>query len=72
MQSPWRWRQHGQCGHWVSELVPHLARCVDDIAFLPAMVARSNVHGPATFMQATASCCRFSSIGSWVCYGLGR
>ena len=53
MASPWKWRQHGQCGRWVSDLVPHLAGCVDDMAFLPAMVAKSNVHGPATFMQNT-------------------
>src|SRR6185369_4584101 len=25
MKSPWSWRQHGQCGRWVSDLVPHLA-----------------------------------------------
>ena len=53
MASPWKWRQYGQCGQWVSDLVPHLATCVDDMAFLPAMVAKSNVHGPATFMQNT-------------------
>ena len=53
MASPWKWRQYGDCGRWISDLVPHLATCVDDIAFLPAMVAKSNVHGPATFMQST-------------------
>ncbi len=73
MQSPWRWRQHGQCGKWVSALLPHLAGCVDDIAFLPAMVSRSNVHGPATFMQATGFVLPgFPSVGAWVGYGLGR
>ena len=72
MASPWKWRQHGQCGRWVSDLVPHLAACVDDIAFLPAMVARSNVHGPATFMQNTGFVLPgFPSIGAWVSYGLG-
>jgi len=50
MKSPWDWKQHGQCGKHVSSLVPHLASCVDDIAFLHAMVSKSNVHGPATFM----------------------
>src|SRR6059058_6294536 len=29
MKSPWAWRQHGQCGKWVSGLLPHLAGCVD-------------------------------------------
>jgi len=56
----------------MSGLVPHLAECVDDIAFLPAMVAKSNVHGPATFMQTTGFLLPgFPSIGSWLSYGLG-
>src|SRR5438270_12629321 len=33
----WRFRPYGQCGKWVSDLFPHLAGCVDDIAFLHAM-----------------------------------
>src|SRR5580704_5078831 len=36
MASPWKWKQYGDCGRWVSDLLPHLAACVDDIAFLPA------------------------------------
>jgi hypothetical protein len=73
MQSPWKWRRHGQCGKYVSGLVPHLAGCVDDMAFLHAMVAKSNVHGPATFMQATGFVLPgFPSMGAWVSYGLGR
>ncbi len=73
MASPWKWRQFGQSGKWVSDLLPHLARCVDDIAFLPAMVAKSNVHGPATFMQNTGFVLPgFPSVGAWVSYGLGN
>src|SRR5918911_279577 len=30
MASPWKWRRHGKCGKWVSDLLPHLAGCVDD------------------------------------------
>jgi len=72
MKSPWRWRQHGRCGKWVSDLLPHLASCVDEIAFLHAMVSRSNVHGPATFLQATGFVLPgFPSMGAWVSYGLG-
>ena len=72
MASPWKWRQYGQCGRWVSDLVPHLAGCVDDMAFLPAMVAKSNVHGPATFMQNTGFVLPgFPSMGAWISYGLG-
>jgi hypothetical protein len=72
MQSPWRWRQHGQCGKWISDLLPHIASCVDDIAFIPSMVSRSNVHGPATFMQNTGFVLPgFPSLGAWINYGLG-
>ncbi len=72
MASPWNWRQYGQCGRWVSDLLPHLATCVDDIAFLPAMVSKSNVHGPATFMQNTGFVLPgYPSVGAWISYGLG-
>lgn len=73
MPCPWEWKQRGECGKWVSDLVPHLATCVDDMAFLPAMVAKSNVHGPATFMQTTGFVLPgFPSMGAWVSYGLGN
>lgn len=72
MQSPWRWRRHGSSGKWVSDLVPHLAQCVDDMAFLHGMVSESNVHGPATFLQSTGFARPgFPSMGAWVSYGLG-
>lgn len=73
MRSPWSWSRHGECGKWMSGLVPHLADCVDDMAFLPSMVAKSNVHGPATFMQNTGFVLPgFPSMGAWVSYGLGN
>ena len=72
MASPWGWKQYGESGKWMSGLVPHLAQCVDDMAFLPAMISKSNVHGPATFMQTTGFVLPgFPSMGSWVSYGLG-
>jgi hypothetical protein len=72
MASPWKWRRHGRCGKWVSDLLPHLASCVDDMAFIPSMVSKSNVHGPATFLQATGFVLPgFPSMGAWVSYGLG-
>src|SRR5262245_27382721 len=43
----WRFRQYGQCGKWVSDLFPHLAGCVDDIAFIHSMYAESPQHGSA-------------------------
>jgi hypothetical protein len=72
MNSPWGWKQHGRCGKWVSDLLPHTATCVDDIAFVQSMVAKSNVHGPATFMQNTGFVLPgFPSMGAWVSYALG-
>ncbi len=72
MRSPWNWNQHGQCGKWVSDLVPHLASCVDDIAFIHSMVSKSSVHGPATSMQNTGFVLPgFPHMGAWVSYGLG-
>lgn len=72
MASPWAWKQYGACGKWMSDLVPHLATCVDELTFLPSMRSKSAVHGPATFMQTTGFVLPgFPSIGSWVSYGLG-
>lgn len=72
MPSPWGWKQYGQSGKWVSDLFPHTAGCVDDIAFVHSMMTKSNVHGPATFMQNTGFILPgFPSAGAWVSYALG-
>jgi hypothetical protein len=72
MPSPWGWKQHGKCGKWVSDLLPHTAQCVDDIAFFQSLTSKSNVHGPATFMQNTGFILPgFPSAGSWISYALG-
>ncbi|MBY0507774.1 MAG: DUF1501 domain-containing protein [Bryobacteraceae bacterium] len=72
MASPWNWKQYGDCGKWVSSLVPHLGQQADRIAFLHSMVTKSNVHGPATFMQATGFVLPgYPSMGAWLSYGLG-
>ena len=72
MPSPWGWKQHGQSGKWVSDLLPHLASCVDDMTFVHSLTSKSNVHGPATFMQNTGFILPgFPSAGSWISYALG-
>src|SRR5207249_7901431 len=72
MKSPWTWKPYGRCGKYLSSLLPHLAGCVDDLAFIHSMVSKSNVHGPATFMQSTGFVLPgFPSMGAWVSYGLG-
>lgn len=72
MKSPFEFRQHGQSGHWVSSLLPHLAGCVDDVSFIHSMVAKSNNHTPATFqMNSGFTMNGFPCMGSWISYGLG-
>ncbi len=72
MKSPWDWKPYGACGKMISDLVPHLGSCVDDISFIHSMVAKSNVHGPATFMQNSGFVLPgFPAMGAWVSYGLG-
>lgn len=73
MASPWKFRPAGECGKYVSDLVPHLREHVDQIAFVHSMISKSNVHGPATFLQGTGFVLPgFPSMGSWVSYALGR
>ncbi len=73
MASPFEWQQHGECGRWVSSVFPHTAKYVDDLAFLMAMRSKTNVHGPASFMQNTGFVLPgFPSMGAWVSYGLGN
>src|SRR3954453_3755298 len=68
----WSFRQYGQCGKYVSDLFPHLAKRVDDIAFLHAMTADSPIHGSAMLQMNTGRILSGSPcLGSWVNYGLG-
>src|SRR5262245_46242083 len=45
LRSPFRFERHGQCGAWVSELFPHLAKCVDDLCFIKSMHGSNSRHG---------------------------
>ena len=68
----WKFNQYGQCGKWVSDLFPHVAGCVDDIAFLHSMTAESPIHGSAMLMMNSGRIISGSpALGSWVNYGLG-
>ena len=68
----WKFQQYGQCGKWVSDLFPHLAGCVDDIAFLHSMIADSPIHGSAMLQMNTGKILSGSPcLGSWINYGLG-
>jgi hypothetical protein len=72
MKCPFPFRQHGGSGRWVSSVFPHMAGCVDDMAFLMALASKTNVHGPASYMMNTGFLMPgFPCLGAWVSYGLG-
>ncbi len=72
LASPWRFRQYGQSGSWVSELFPHVARHVDDLCFVHSLHGTNPAHGGAMLKLHTGTD-NFvrPSVGSWVTYGLG-
>ena len=65
-------RQRGQSGKFVSDLLPHLADLTDDIAFVHSLTSKSNTHGPAeNFLSTGFNLDGFPSLGAWVTYALG-
>jgi hypothetical protein len=70
--SYWKFRRHGQCGRWMSDLFPLLAAQVDDMAFIHSMQSKTALHGPAMFMMNSGFIRPgFPAMGAWVTYGLG-
>ena len=70
--SMFKFNQHGQCGTWVSELLPHTAKFVDDIAVVRSVHTNAINHDPAcTFVMTGSEVPGKPSLGSWVSYGLG-
>lgn len=70
--SKFKFSQHGQCGRWVSELLPHTAECVDDIALIKSVHTNAINHDPAcTFVMTGSEVPGKASLGSWLAYGLG-
>ena len=72
MPSPFTFKPYGQSGKMISEVFPHIASHVDEIAFIHSVFGRSNDHVQATYeMQSGQIRVGFPSAGSWVTYGLG-
>ena len=70
--SLFKFAQHGNSGAWVSELMPHTAKVVDDLCFIKSMYTEAINHDPAvTFFQTGFQLAGRPSIGSWISYGLG-
>jgi hypothetical protein len=72
LASPWTFARHGESGTEVSELLPHLASCIDDVCVVRSMLADNINHTGAALQMCTGEQA-FSrpSIGSWLTYGLG-
>jgi hypothetical protein len=70
--SIFKFSQHGKSGTWLSELLPHHAKIVDDIAIIKTVNTDAINHDPAiTFIQSGSQQPGRPSIGAWISYGLG-
>lgn len=72
MGSPRKFRRHGACGMELSDLLPHLATCVDDITLVRSMHTDAFNHHPGQLLLNSGSM-QFGrpSVGAWLSYGLG-
>jgi hypothetical protein len=72
LASPWKFKKHGQSGIEVSELLPRVASCIDDLCVIRSMLADNINHTGAALQMCTGEQA-FSrpSMGSWLTYGLG-
>lgn len=70
--SPWDFRRHGESGHWVSDLFPHVAGVADELAIIKSMTSKFSEHTSANFFLHTGSGFQGRpSMGAWLGYGLG-
>jgi hypothetical protein len=70
--SMFKFAQHGQSGRWVSELLPHTAKVVDELAVVKTVHTSAINHDPAcTFVMTGSEVPGKASLGSWLSYGLG-
>ena len=70
--SIFKFDRHGRSGAWLSELLPHTAKIVDDLCFIKSMQTEAINHDPAiTFIQTGSQLAGRPSMGAWVAYGLG-
>ena len=70
--SPFPFRQHGQSGAWISDLLPHTARIANELCFVKSMYTEAINHGPAiTYVQTGSQFPGRPSMGAWLDYGLG-
>ncbi|MHB1556477.1 MAG: DUF1501 domain-containing protein [Isosphaeraceae bacterium] len=71
-RSPWKFKQRGQSGKYVSDLLPHLAELADEMCFVHSLTSKTNTHGPGEMFMSTGFTLEgFPSMGAWVSYALG-
>ncbi|TWT29563.1 hypothetical protein KOR34_51170 [Posidoniimonas corsicana] len=70
--SMFRFGRYGQSGAWLSELLPHHRRIVDDVCFVRSLYTEAINHDPAiTMMQTGSQIAGRPSFGAWLSYGIG-
>jgi hypothetical protein len=71
-RSPWTFRPRGECGKYLSDVLPHLAAHADDLCFIHSLTSKTNTHGPGEMFMSTGFTLEgFPSMGGWVTYALG-
>jgi len=72
MKSPWEFQPAGESGKMITSMLPHMAKHIDDIAFLHGMSSKSNTHGPGCVFMGTGHATEgFPAAGAWSSYALG-
>ena len=72
MASPFGWSRHGSTGRWASDLLPNMARHIDEFCIVHSLQSDSNNHAPSSYQLHTGDIRPGkASLGSWVTYGLG-
>ena len=70
--SPWKFRERGQSGLWVSDLLPHAADLADELCVVRSLIGEQPLHGQQALLLHTGRVTgRAPSLGSWASYGLG-
>jgi hypothetical protein len=70
--SLFKFARHGRNGAWLSQLLPHTAKIIDDLCLIKSMQTEAINHDPAiTFVQTGSQLAGRPSMGSWIAYGLG-
>jgi hypothetical protein len=71
--SPWKFKQHGECGLAVSELFPEVATCADELCVVRSMTSKFSEHTTANYFLHTGhGLAGRPSMGAWASYGLGN